>query len=210
MTVPHNKPSPAEKPPRAVWVAFLDKLVVVMLEFEHVQKVITEGKAMEGPYTLFWMVSFISYVIAFPTTVFCMWFITRGSLPAIASTAIVVSALLGLWVPYLCAWGMLAIIGSTCALTVWFGVSLLPMPVSQAVNSDTIFSSYSDKVRSLPASVRLFMFLIYLGSLWMGYTLLMSHYLPDLWLLYAANLVISMYLCGSAIHFVTKPIEHSV
>lgn len=190
----------------------LDNLARFVLEFERVQNISnTEGKTMESPYTLILLVLFTAYAIAFPIAVGCIGVKTKGSLPAIASTAIVVSALLGLWVPYLCAWGMMAIIFSTFALTVWLGVSLLPMPVPPgAVSGNTEFSNFSDKVRSMPAYVRLFMLSVYIGSAWTGYIILMYQYLPQVWFFYAANLMVSMYLCGSAIRFLSKQVRRSV
>ncbi len=162
---------------------------------------------MEGPYILFWIVSFVSFLIAFPVAVVCMGVSTKGSLPAIASTSIVVSALLGLWVPYLSFWGMLAIVLSTLSLIVWLGVSLLPMPIPPAaIDNNTVFTSYSDKVKSLPASVRLLMLGVYVCAAWMGYADFMFQHVPQVWPLYAAHLLVSLYLCVSAISFLLKQI----
>ncbi len=162
---------------------------------------------MEGPYILFWIISFISFLIAFPVAVVCMGVSTKGSLPAISSTSIVVSALLGLWVPYLSFWGMLAIVLSTLSLIVWLGVSLLPMPIPPAaIDSNTVFTSYSDKVKALPASVRLFMLSVYTCAAWMGYVDHMFQHVPQVWPLYAAHLLVSLYLCASAINFLLKQI----
>jgi hypothetical protein len=160
---------------------------------------------MEGPYMIFWIVSFISFLIALPVAVVCMGVSSRGSLPAIASTSIVVSALLGLWVPYLSYWGMLTIVLSTLSLIVWLGVSLLPMPIPPvAKDNNTVFTSYSDEVKSLPAYVRLFMLGVYVCATWLGYAELVFQHVPQVWPLYAAHLLVSLYLCASAINFLLK------
>lgn len=166
---------------------------------------------MEGPYILFWIISFISFLIAFPVAVVCMGVSTKCSLPAIASSVIVVSAVFGLWAPYFCFWGMLAIVLSTLALIIWLGVSLLPMKVPPVVvNTNSVFESYSDQVKALPASVRLFMLSVYTCAAWMGYVDHMFQHVPQGWLLYAAHFLVSLYLCASAVHFLLRKLVRQV
>lgn len=83
----------------------------------------------------------------------------------------------------------------------------MPMPVPPvAVDSNKAFTSYSDKVKALPASVRLFMLAVYICSAWMGYVDFMFQCVPQAWLLFAAHLLVSLYLCASAIHFLLKQV----